>query len=316
MDVLFIVLLVTVLVVAAILSASYICFWMLFFVPKLRLPEGDLNLPKGKAYEPHHPRIATWITNARGMKREDVSIKSHDGLTLRGYYYEQEKGAPIEILFHGYRGTGERDMSAGIERCFSVGRNALVVDQRAHGRSDGRVTTFGVKEQIDCRRWVDFAIKKFGSDVKISLGGISMGAATVILAAGNELPENVTSVLADCSYSSAEEIIKKVVKDLRLPVMVLYPFIRLGARVFGGFSIADSKPVEAIKRTKLPHILYHGKSDGLVPYEMGVRLFEACASQKKHLELVDGADHGVAYPEKEEQYILALKEFIKKWSLS
>ena len=81
-------------------------------------------------------------------------------------------------MFHGYRGSSERDLCGGVQRCFKLGRSALLVDQRAHGRSDGHIISFGVNERKDCLAWVDFMVKHFGPDVKIILTGISMGAST------------------------------------------------------------------------------------------------------------------------------------------
>ena len=150
---------------------------------------------------------------SREMRHEDFEIKSFDGLTLRGKYYECDPDAPVELLFHGYRGNAERDMSGGIARCFALGRNALIIDHRASGFSQGHVITFGIKEYRDCLSWVDFAVNHFGADKKLSLTGISMGASTVMIAAGTPLPPSVVCVLADCGYTSAKEIIEKIISD-------------------------------------------------------------------------------------------------------
>ena len=192
-----------------------VCFLKVFYSPKRKpLGENEYAIPEGEIYEAFRNDIIGWTNEARTLPHENVEITSHDGLTLRGKYYEYKKGAPIEILFHGYRGTGERDMCAGISRCFAVGRSALVVDQRASGFSDGSVISFGINERLDCLRWVDFAVKKFGEDCLIILTGISMGAATVMMASSEPLPKNVVCILADCGFSSPEAVIRKVMKDI------------------------------------------------------------------------------------------------------
>ena len=117
-------------------------------------------------------------------------------MTLVGKYYEYKKDAPIEILFHGYKGNGERDLSGGIERCFKIGRSAIIVDQRGAGESDGHTITFGIKEHLDAIKWAEYASNRFGSDAKIILTGLSMGAATVLMASGKKLPDNVKCILA------------------------------------------------------------------------------------------------------------------------
>ena len=200
------------------LLTSLICFLMVFYSKK-RVPLGpdEYEIPPGEIYEAFREDMVEWTKKIRSMPHEDMEITSFDGLKLRAKYYEYEAGAPIEILFHGYKGYAERDLSGGVERCFRLGRNVILVDQRASGSSDGHVITFGIREYRDCHSWVRYAIERFGEDVKLIIGGVSMGAATVMMAAGEPLPKNVIGVLADCGYTSPKEIICKVVKDMKLP---------------------------------------------------------------------------------------------------
>lgn len=291
---------------------SFICFLMAFFEPKRKRVNNEFDLPPGKEYEPYHNRMIEWMKQTRKLKFERCSVTSFDGLTLRGKYYEYKKGAPIELMFHGYRGSAERDLCGGVQRCFKLERNVLLVDQRASGESDGHVITFGVNESKDCLSWIDFLIKRFGKGVKIILTGISMGAATVMIAAGNELPKNVVGVLADCGYTSAKDIIKKVVRGKRLPANIVYPFIKLGAKIYGGFDLEEMPPIEALKKCKVPVIFFHGDADGYVPYEMSKLNYEACLAPKK-LHTVKGADHGLSYPVDSETYLSTLKTFGDKY---
>lgn len=296
-------------VVLIVLIGAYICFRRVFYsAPRKVLGPDEYALPEGEIYQEYADAMIAWIKEARSMPHEDVEITSFDGLLLRGTYYECRKGAPIEILFHGYQGDGERDLSGGIERCFAIGRNALIVDQRGHGKSDGNVTTFGIKERRDCLAWIDFVIEHFGKDTKIVITGVSMGAATVLLAAGEALPDNVVCALADCGYSSAKEIISKVMKEMHLPPWLVYPLVRLGGRLFGGFDPDETSPMEAVKKSRIPIIFIHGDNDAFVPYEMSVRLHEACVSPKA-LQLIKGAGHGLAYPVDKQTYIDALVRF-------
>ena len=193
-------------IVAVIVGVSYYCYRRLFYSPKrIPLKDDEYELPDGKEYESVKDEIIAWVKWKRALEQEDIEIKSYDGLTLRGKYFEYEKGAPVEILFHGYRGNGERDVSGGIERCFKVGRNVIIIDHRASGASDGSVITFGIKEKRDCLKWIEYAVERFGKDTKIVIGGVSMGAATVMMAAAEELPENVVYAIADCGYTSPKE---------------------------------------------------------------------------------------------------------------
>ena len=103
--------------------------------------------------------------------------------------------------------------------------------------SEGNVITFGIKERHDCISWINFVIEEFGEDIEIALAGVSMGGSTVLLASGMDLPKNVKMILADSSFHNAKDIIKKCVKDLKLPADIFYPFIKLGAKLYGKFDL-------------------------------------------------------------------------------
>lgn len=287
---------------------ALICFFKVFYLPKHK-PMGmdEYDIPEGEIYEPYREQLTSWMDEIRRMEREPVEVTSFDGLTLRGMYYEYEKGAMVELLFHGYRGNAERDLCGGVERCFALGRNVILIDQRG-GASDGRVSTFGIKERLDCLTWIDYAIKRFGADVKLVIGGVSMGAATVVMAAGEDLPKNVVCVMADCGYSSAKEIICLVMKKMHLPPKLLYPFVRLGGKWFGGFDLEETSPMEAVKRSKTPIVFIHGDTDDFVPHEMSQALYEACVSPKA-IAIIKGAGHGLAYPVDKEAYLNVLRDF-------
>ena len=282
---------------------------MVFFEPrKHQLSAQELPLPEGDVYEPYHPQMKQWILEARSLPHEHYYIKSHDGLTLHAKYFEYEPGAVTEIMFHGYRGSAERDLSGGIQRCFALGRNVLLVDQRTSCGSEGHVISFGINEHRDCLSWVDFSVNTFGPDVKLVLTGISMGASTVLMAAGKPLPKNVVGILADCGFSSPEKIIKKCAKDQHYPSNLIYPFIKLGAKIFGHFDLEEYSPLEAMKTCTLPVIFFHGEDDDYVPCDMSRQLYEACTSPKQ-LVTVPGAGHGLVYMVDNPKYFQSVVEF-------
>ena len=294
--------------VLLVLAASAVCFFLVFYSAPRKDPGERIDIPEGEIYEVYREQMESWVRQTRQMPREDVSVESFDGLTLRGKYYEYAPGAPIELMIHGYRGNSERDMSGGVQRAFRLGRSALIVDQRASGRSDGNVITFGVREHRDCLTWVDFMVKKFGPGVKIILTGISMGASTVLMASGEALPENVIGILADCGYTSAREIIHNSLRQIHLPVRLVYPFVKLGARLFAGFDLEQASAVDAVKRCKKPVIFYHGEADDFVPWEMSRDNHAACPTRKK-LVIIPGAGHGLSFPVAQERYAAELRDF-------
>ena len=294
---------------ALFLGTALVCFLLTFYSPRRRVRgEDEYEIPPGRIYEPYREELIGWARKVRAMPCTPMSVTTPDGLVLRGKYYEYDKNAITEILFHGYRGDAERDLSGAVERCFSIGHNAILVDQRASGTSDGHVITFGIRERRDVALWVNEAIRLLGEDARLLLSGVSMGAATVMLASVEPLPENVKGVLADCGYSSAREIILAVMKRLKAPSF-LYPFVRLGARLYGGFDPEETSPLEAMKKCRLPVLFFHGDRDHFVPHEMTERLHEACASKKKRFVSVPGAGHGLAFSVSKEAYLNAVKDF-------
>ncbi len=296
-------------IIAIVLLTSYICFLKVFRTPKRKkLGKGEYDLPPGDIYEPFYPQMREWIHSIRGMKRELFEIESFDGLKLRGYYYEYSPDSPLELIFHGYGGNAERDLSGGVERCFALGRSAVLIDQRGAGMSEGRICSFGINERLDCLEWIKFATRKFGKDRPLIIGGVSMGAATVMMASGENLPKNVVCVMADCGYSSSKKIIKKVVREMKLPPSLVYPFIRLGGMLYGKFDIEETDPVSAVARSKTPIVYIHGDEDDFVPHSMSVECFEATRAPKK-LVTIEGAGHGLGFPQNQSKYVESLRDF-------
>ena len=135
-----------------------------------------------------------------------------------------------------------------------------------------------------------------------------MGASTVLMAAGRPLPPNVKGILADCGFTTAEEIIKKCGKDLHLPVNLLYPFIKLGAKLYGGFDPDEYSALKAMESCTLPVLFVHSEGDDFVPCYMSRKLFDACRSPKR-LVTMEGEGHGLAYLLDNEKYFREVCDF-------
>jgi len=292
-----------------VLVTCYICYRMAFYAQRKPVDESVMPLPKGRIYEPYYPQMRQWMEELRAMPCEEMEITSFDGLRLHARFYEYAPGASIELMVHGYRGTAEGDLCGGVQRCFSLGRSVLLVDQRTSGKSEGHTITFGINESRDCAAWARLLVERFGEDVQIILTGISMGASTVLIAAGYEdLPEQVVGVIADCGFSSAKEIIQKVMVKMHFPPRLMYPFVKLAARLFGHFDLEERTALEAAKRCHLPVFFIHGEDDRFVPCDMSRRCYEACCAPK-HLFTVPEAGHGIAYIMDTAGYVRALTEF-------
>jgi pimeloyl-ACP methyl ester carboxylesterase len=290
------------------LGICAVCYFMAFYSPARK--DNDISwVPKGKIYEPYRETFERWGREVAATPCRECEIVSRDGLKLRARYYSCGKeGALTEIMLHGYRGSSMSDLCGGVKRAFSLGHNVLLPDHRASGRSEGHTITFGVKESLDCLDWVDYLLREIDPNARIILTGISMGASTVMLAVAHPLPENVVGALADCGYSSAEKVIKKVIADMKLPPMLVYPFVRLSARLFGGFDPDDADCESALKSARVPVIFFHTMEDAFVPYEMSVAAHAAC-STRKALVLMEKGGHGLACPVDTERYIGAVRQF-------
>lgn len=301
--------LVLLLIICLLLASSYVCYREVFYVPPQT--ETDLHkLPNSKQYRPFKETSIQMIQHALSIPYEDVWIKSFDGLSLHAKYYENSPTAPLQIMCHGYRSCAERDFCGGLPFALEKGYNVLLIDQRAHGKSEGKCLTFGVKERLDCRSWIDYAIERFGADVKIVLYGMSMGSATVLMASELSLPTNVKGILADCGYTSPSDIIKKVMKDRKYPVWPVYPLVRLSGRIYGGFDIEAASAAHAMTVCKVPVCLIHGEEDHFVPCDMSRQNYELCQSNHKKLLTIPGAGHGISYMVDKDAYLKTVCDFL------
>ena len=268
------------------------------------------KLPRGEQFEKDYDRMNELIAAAEAVPFEEVGIRSRDGLKLYGRYYHIADGAPLMLLFHGYHGFALRDFAGAHKIARENGLNMLVVDERAHGRSEGHTIAFGVKERYDILDWIDYARGRFGSGTPFVLSGISMGGAAVCMAAGLDLPENVKGIIADCPFSSPKAIIKRVCAERGYQPDIMWAIAWLTERILGRVDLTSATAVDAVKRAKVPMLFIHGEDDRFVPCSMSREIFGACAS-KKRIETFPGAGHGVSYLSDPERYTRAVLKFVK-----
>ena len=296
-------------IVIAVAAALWVTHRMAFYSP-VGEQNDPYQVPPDEVYLQYHARTCELIDELKARPYEPVSITSRDGLVLKGRYYHTADGAPLDIGFHGYRGTALRDFCGGSRVSFALGHNLLLVDQRAHGQSEGHTTTFGAKERLDCLDWVAWANERFACP-PIALFGVSMGAATVLLATGLELPDNVVCAVADCPYSNAEDMIVLVGRrKLPLPDGMIRLLARGAARIIGGFRLADACPEEAVRHAAIPILLIHGEADGLVPCAMSAAVEKACASPVRRCTF-PGADHAISFLVDDAGYTKAVTDFLQ-----
>lgn len=295
-------------VAAILLMGGYYTYRIAFYSPKKG--RDKISTFASHKYDPYRKEINRLFCQLSDRPYEEVSIVSFDGLTLFGRYYHVKDGAPLDIGFHGYRSSALTDFAGGSELSFSMGHNLLLIDERAHGRSEGRTITFGIQERWDADSWVRYAVERFGADTEIILYGVSMGAATVLMAAGLDLPENVKGIIADCPYSSPRDIIRKVAKDMHMSDRLSWPFVKIGGRVYGGFDLDETDAARAVKQAKVPILIIHGESDSFVPCEMSDIVSENPALITRCT--FPGADHGFSYLVDTPRYRKIVTDFVEK----
>lgn len=256
--------------------------------------DGSPEMGTDGVLKPYAELIKEGINFIDTSEHTRVYARSFDGLRLAASYYSCGSKRTV-LVFHGYRSCAKRDYSCAVKMYLDMGLNVLLVDQRSHGESEGRLITFGVKERRDVVTWIDYVLEHYGKDTQIFLSGLSMGASTVMMAASLPLPENVKGIVADCGFTSPAEIIAKVAKQSfhvngKAAVAGLNPL----CRIIGGFSLYECSTPKILEECDIPILFIHGKSDDFVPCDMTVENFNA-ARGKKEICLVEGAGHGLGY---------------------
>lgn len=239
-----------------------------------------------------------WFKSSNVIK---VNTTSFDGLELDAVKLMNHQTNKFVILVHGFN----TDRYALLEqaRIFDeLGFNLLMIDQRGWGNSKGEYTTFGFKESLDILSWIKLLIDT-DENVRIGLYGVSMGASAVMMTLGYKLPKNVIFGIEDCGYTSLVDVLKN-----KFGTKFLNPAIDLKVKHEFGFNMSEINCVESMKRNLLPTLFIHGTSDEVLPYDMCMRLYDACAGFKQ-LSLIDGSGH--AYNCYREEFKKAIIEFLK-----
>lgn len=289
----------------------------------------DREALKGTAWDQYYDEIQEGIVWISQQEAEDIYIQSEDGLKLHARLMDQSGAKGTVLMFHGYRTHPEVDFSASSHVYYECGNRIVHIDQRAAGESEGKYIGFGVLESWDCCLWAQYIANRFGTDQKIILAGLSMGASTVLMATAHHedrrvrincspeepmevsmtLPKNVTGIVADSAFSSPYDIIKKRIRTTyHCNGRLLTIAIGIWSRMLAHYSLKELSVPDVMKHNTIPVLLVHGTEDSNVPVEMTVKIAENCQAPKQVL-LVKGAEHGTGYLVDNEAYKKALQEF-------
>ena len=244
---------------------------------------------------------------------KEITTESFDGLKLVAYNLTAENAKGTWLLIHGHQSAPLREYAGLAKFLYELGYNVVLPYQRAHGKSEGRYITFGIKERYDVRDWILKINEIYGDSLPLYLEGISMGCATVLMTLSFDLPANLKSVVADCGYTSPYEIMWKVAKkDKNVPL----PRLILGvgnimAKILADFEFDEYDTFKGLRYNKIPVMFVHGTDDAFVPIEMTIANYQYCTSEKS-LYLVEGCPHAIAYIFDEENYHKKLIDFCLK----
>ena len=264
----------------------------------------------GVDWESHFPFMHERSDWMMAQPHEDVWIRSKDGLKLHGTYFPGNGGTKAVICFHGYTSKGLNDYGSLSYYYLNHGFRMLLIDERAHGDSEGTYIGFGTMDRLDGLEWVRWMIEKTGDDAQILLHGNSMGGATVCMMGGMDLPRQVKGIVSDCAFTSARDVFTHVLHTMyHLPA---FPMIQIADRVNrkkAGYGLDDCNAAREVRKAKVPFLFIHGDEDIFVPCWMCEEIYKNCASPKTKL-IVKGAGHGESYYKDTKAYEEALDVFI------
>ena len=267
-------------------------------------------VPSGRyAYRDQMQLGVDWYES---QPKTELSITSHDGLSLCADLIEAEKTIGLIVAVHGFRSWPAREFALIAKHLYEQGYTVLYPYMRAHRKSEGQYITFGVKERYDIAAWAKLLSDR-RPDLPLFLYGQSMGGATVIMASGLDIPKQTRGIIADSAFHSPRDVIATaLVNSYKVPVFPMLPAMDLWARIIAGYSLTATTCRDALDKTNLPFLFIHGKLDELVPYDMGYQNYVECHTEKMMLT-VDTAAHCASYYVDPVRYIAYLDEFLKKY---
>lgn len=257
----------------------------------------------------------SWIDWVEAQKFEHRTLTSHDGLKLSGYYLPASKPTnKLVILTHGYLGHAKQMGLYGQYYYEDLGYNIFMPDARGHGESGGDYYGFGWPDRLDLIDWTALLVDELGPDTEVVYHGLSMGAATVLMASGEkEIPRQVKAIIADSPYKSVYQLFSyQMSRMFYLPAFPLLDSTSLLTKVRAGYSFRSASALKKVEKTNVPILYIHGEADTFVPTKMAEELYEHTSSEAELL-LIPGANHGEAFALAEDKYKKRVNQFLDRF---
>ena len=242
----------------------------------------------------------------------DEYITSSDNLKLHSYVVKNENPSNKWVVtVHGYTSEG-LNMSSYAKKYYDMGYNVLIPDLRSHGLSEGNYIGMGWDDRLDIISWINYILNE-NPNAEIVLHGVSMGATTVLMTSGEEIPSNVKAIVADCGYTSVWDEFAYQLDDLfSLPEFPILNVSSIVAKIRAGYFLGEASSINQVKKSKTPILYIHGDQDDFVPYFMMEELYNATSSEKEMLTIKD-AEHAKASEVDPETYWTTVNNFINKY---
>ena len=266
--------------------------------------------PERKAWRDYTAEAYRWF-ETDGQPTQLEQRLTGEVIRLRGVHFPQE-GHKYAILFHGYTGAAWQ-MAPYAKMFYDMGYDVLTPDARAHGESEGTYIGMGWLERPDVLGWIN-SVTGPDPEAEIVLLGVSMGGATVMMAAGEDLPDNVKCIVEDCGYSSVWDEFRLQLKNVfGLPSFPLLNAASLASKIRAGYSFKEASSVRQLQKATVPMLFIHGDADTFVPFSMLDVVYEACASAEKEKLVIHDAAHGAAADTDPELYWDTVTAFVGKY---
>lgn len=268
--------------------------------------------PEEQEANPIQEEGRAWARRMEGFR--EATIQAADGLVLWAAVVPGQPGCRRwAICVHGYHDTFE-SMGTIARWYHDRGWNVLLPDQRGHGKSEGDYVGWGYDERLDLVGWINYVIRRDPA-AELVLHGVSMGAASVLMATGGAMPHQVKAAVSDCSYTSIEAEMRYLLSQwedrpsIPLPVGVLFAALRQTTLRRTGYDLRDAAPIQAVVRSKTPTLFIHGVEDDFVPASMMGKLYQTARCRKSFLWM-PGAGHAAAVGTDWEMYWTAVSTFL------
>lgn len=249
----------------------------------------------------------------------EFSMDVPNGYCLKGVVIPPDGPSPFEdgrkraiILVHGRTANRYTMLSHG-EIWHRLGFYVVIYEQRAHGESGGADCSMGYYEAQDLEYLANEIKKTFPEDTVWGLGGESMGAATLMIAA-EKLPW-LSFIYEDGGYTDLRtEVAPSLYYKAKLPRFPFTPLVIFFFNRRHEFSIDDVRPIDSVRKIKAPMLFVHGGDDRFVPTPNVYKLYEA-KEGPKDIKVFEGTPHVKAVLMHHEEYFEMLKDFCIKYEI-